>query len=92
MDEKVTINGKNLLYGVLCDDDGNYQCYLFPGTTVGEIAFDMMVTIRLLMQENYLSDEEAFFSLIRKYLTDPQYAPVEKNKEGEVEDGSRSEN
>ena len=45
--EKININGKVLQYGVVSDDKG-YQVYLYPGMTVAEVAFNVMVTIRLL--------------------------------------------
>lgn len=77
MDEKITINEKALEYGVLSDKNGNYQVYLYPEMTVAEIAFCVMVTIRLLESGGYLSDKDAFIKLIEKYYNDPQYAPLE---------------
>lgn len=73
--EKININGKVLQYGVISDDKG-YQVYLYPGMTVAEIAFNMMVTIRLLEQDGYIKDKAEFDALIEKYYTDPQYAPI----------------
>lgn len=77
--EKITINGRILQYGVLSNEEG-YQLYLYPGMTVAEIAFDVMVTIRLLMQEGYIKNKREFDNLVKKYLTDPQYAPIKKEK------------
>lgn len=74
--EKIEINGKILQYGVLSDGTG-YQVYLYPGMTVAEIAFNMMVTIRLLEKDGYIKDKAEFDALINKYYTDPQYAPME---------------
>lgn len=76
-DEKITINDKILQYGVL-SDGAKYQVYLYPGMTVAEIAFNVMVTIRLLEQDGYIKDKEEFVSLVERYYTDPQYAPIEE--------------
>lgn len=78
--EKIEINGKILQYAVLSDEKG-YQLYLYPGMTVAEIAFDVMVTIRLLIQDGYIKDKKEFDKLVKKYFTDPQYLPLE-NKNG----------
>ena len=77
INEKIEINGKILQYGVLSDDKG-YQVYLYPGMTVAEIAFNVMVTIRLLEKDGYLNDKDNFMALINKYYDDPQYAPIEE--------------
>lgn len=77
--EKITINGKILQYAVLSSDEG-YQLYLYPGMTVAEIAFDMMVTIRLLLQEGYIKSKEEFDALTEKYFNDPQYKPIESKE------------
>lgn len=77
--EKITINGKILQYAVLSSDEG-YQLYLYPGMTVAEIAFDMMVTIRLLLQEGYIKSKEEFDALIEKYFNDPQYKPIKARR------------
>lgn len=78
MNEKITINDRILQYGVLSSDEG-YQLYLYPGMTVAEIAFDVMVTIRLLLQDGHIKEKAEFDKLVEKYFTDPQYAPVQKN-------------
>lgn len=75
-DEKITINDRILQYGVL-SKDANYQVYLYPGMTVAEIAFDVMVTIRILEESGYIKNKTEFIKLINKYYDDPQYAPVE---------------
>lgn len=77
--EKITINGKILQYAVLSSDEG-YQLYLYPGMTVAEIAFDVMVTIRLLLQEGYIKSKEEFDALIEKYFNDPQYKPIKARR------------
>lgn len=74
--EKVVINDKILQYGVLSGENG-YQVYLYPGMTVAEIAFNVMVTIRLLEKDGYLKSKEEFDALVKKYYEDPQYAPLE---------------
>lgn len=79
--EKIEINGRQLQYGVLSNEKG-YQLYLYPGMTVAEIAFDVMVTIRLLIQEGYIKNKKEFDNLVKKYFTDPQYLPLE-NKDGQ---------
>lgn len=79
--EKIEINGKILQYAVLSDNKG-YQLYLYPGMTVAEIAFDVMVTIRLLIQDGYIKDKKEFDKLVKKYFTDPQYLPLK----GETDD------
>lgn len=76
--EKISINGRLLQYGVLSNEEG-YQLYLYPGMTVAEIAFDVMVTIRLLMQDGYIKNKLEFDKLVKKYFTDPQYVPVQKS-------------
>jgi hypothetical protein len=76
-DEKIQINGKILQYGVLSGDEG-YQVYLYPGMTVAEIAFNVMVTIRLLLQDGYLKNKGEFDKLVKKYFNDPQYAPLKE--------------
>ena len=73
--EKIIINGKVLQYGVVSNENG-YQVYLYPGMTVAEVAFNMMVTIRLLEQDGYIKDKAEFDALIDKYYNDPQYAPI----------------
>lgn len=84
-DEAITINDKILQYGVLSNADGNYQLYLYPGMTVAEIAFDVMVTIRALLIDGYIKSADEFTKLVIKYLTDPQYAisTVKENKKNE---------
>jgi hypothetical protein len=74
-DEKITINDRILQYGVL-SNGADYQVYLYPGMTVAEVAFNMMVTIRLLEQDGYIKDKAEFDALIDKYYNDPQYAPI----------------
>lgn len=75
--EKITINDKILQYGVLSDGKG-YQVYLYPGMTVAEIAFNVMVTIRLMEKDGYIKDKSEFLALIDRYYEDPQYAPIEE--------------
>lgn len=75
--EKITINDKILQYGVLSDGKG-YQVYLYPGMTVAEIAFNVMVTIRLMEKDGYIKDKSEFLALIDRYYDDPQYAPIEE--------------
>lgn len=84
-DEAITINDKILQFGVLSNADGNYQLYLYPGMTVAEIAFDVMVTIRALLIDGYIKSADEFTKLVIKYLTDPQYAisTVKENKKNE---------
>lgn len=84
VNERIEINNKILQYGVLSDDKG-YQLYLYPGMTVAELAFNVMVTIRLLEADNYIKNKKEFDDLVKKYYTDPQYKPL---KEGEVTDGA----
>lgn len=79
-DEKIEINNKTLQYGVLSDERG-YQVYLYPGMTVAELAFNVMITIRLLMQDGYIKNKTEFDKLVRKYFNDPQYAPLKEVKE-----------
>jgi len=74
--EKIKINGKILQYGVLSDGQ-HYQVYTYPGMTVAEIAFNVMVTVRLLEDGKYLESKDDFIKLIDKYYNDPQYAPIE---------------
>lgn len=76
--EAISINGKVLQYGVLSDDKG-YQIYLYPGMTLGEIAFDTMVTVRLLMQEGHIKDLKEFIQMVKHYYDDPQYRPLEES-------------
>lgn len=80
--EKIEINDKILQYGVLSDGTG-YQVYTYPGMTVAEMAFNMMVTIRLLEDGGYIKDKEEFLALINKYYNDPQYAPIKEVVDGE---------
>ena len=75
--EKIEINSKILQYGVLSGEQG-YQVYLYPGMTVAELAFNVMVTIRLLEKDGYIKDKEEFDALVTKYYNDPQYAPVKE--------------
>lgn len=78
--ENISINGKILQYGVLSGEAG-YQVYLHEGMTVAEIAFDVMVTIRLLMKDGYIKNKKVFDDLVKKYFNDPQYAPLEAKDE-----------
>ena len=48
--------------------------------TVAEIAFNVMVTIRLLEKDKYIKDRHEFMKLVNKYYNDPQYAPVDKKE------------
>ena len=84
-DEAITINDKILQFGVLSNADGSYQLYLYPGMTVAEIAFDVMVTIRALLTDGYIKSADEFTKLVIKYLTDPQYAisTVKENEKNE---------
>ena len=77
--EKIKINGKILQYAVLSDEKG-YQIYVYPGMTVAEIAFNMMVTIRLLIEDGYIKNKEDMIKLIDKYFDDPKYAPVKEQQ------------
>ena len=79
--EKIEINGRILQYGVLSNEEG-YQVYLYPGMTVAELAFTVMVTIKLLEKDNYIGKDE-FLALVEKYYNDPQYAIVEEVNDGE---------
>lgn len=79
VNEKITINDKILQYGVLSGEEG-YQVYLYPGMTVAEIAFNVMVTIRLLIIDGYIKNKKEFDDLVRKYFTDPQYEPTRVTK------------
>lgn len=81
--EKITINDKILQYAVLCDEKG-YQLYLYPGMTVAELAFNVMVTIRLLELDGYIENKDEFVALIEKYYGDSQYAPLK----GDVDDAN----
>jgi len=74
-DEKIKINDKILQYGVLSDNNG-YQLYLYPGMTVAELAFNVMVTIRLLEKDGYIKNKKDFDRLVKKYYSDPQYEPI----------------
>lgn len=80
--EKIAINDKILQYGVLSDGKG-YQVYLYPGMTVAEIAFNVMVTIRLMEKDGYIKDKSEFLALIDRYYNDPQYAPIEEVTDGQ---------
>lgn len=82
MNEAIKINGKILQYGVLSDNIG-YQMYTYPGMTVAELAFNIMVTIKLLVSSGSLTSKEEFDNLVTKYYNDPQY----EGKIGEVENG-----
>lgn len=77
VNEKIEINGKILQYGVLSDEKG-YQVYTYPGMTVAEMAFNVMVTIRLLEDGKYIKNKDEFITLIDKYYNDPQYTPVKE--------------
>lgn len=77
--EKIEINGKILQVGVLSNEKG-YQIYLYPGMTVAEIAFNVMVIIRLLEKDGYIKHKTEFDTLIKKYYTDPQYRPLDEVK------------
>jgi hypothetical protein len=80
--EKININDKVLQYGVLSDDKG-YQVYTYPGMTVAEIAFNIMVTVRLLEIDGYIKDKDEFLALVNKYYNDPQYAPITEVPDGQ---------
>ena len=80
--EKININDKVLQYGVLNDDKG-YQVYTYPGMTVAEIAFNVMVTVRLLEIDGYIKDKDEFLALVNKYYNDPQYAPITEVSDGQ---------
>lgn len=79
--EKITINDKILQYGVLSGEKG-YQLYLYPGMTVAELAFNVMVTVRLLEADGYIKDKDEFLALVDKYYNDPQYAPLKETDDG----------
>lgn len=80
--EKININDKVLQYGVLSDDKG-YQVYTYPGMTIAEIAFNVMVTVRLLEMDGYIKDKDEFLALVNKYYNDPQYAPITEASDGQ---------
>lgn len=82
---------ENLVYGVFCEADtenptgANYIIQAHQGSSVNEIAFCVALTIRALTDDKHITDYKSFISLVEKYLTDPQYAPIGK---GEKTDGS----
>ena len=78
--EKIEINNKILEFGVLTDEKG-YQLYLYPGMTVSEIAYCYMVTVRILLHDNFIKSKEEFDKLVIKYFEDPQYKPLEEAKD-----------
>jgi hypothetical protein len=78
--ERIEINGRLLEYGVV-SKEGEYQVYLYPGMTVAEIAFCMMVTMRLLERGKYIETKDDVIKLINKYYDDPQYAPIDEKLE-----------
>lgn len=79
MNEKIKINNKDLQYGVLYDEaKTSYQLYLAPDMTVAEMAFDIMVTIRILISSGYIKNKGEFIKLVNKYFNDPQYKPLNK--------------
>lgn len=82
LNEKIEINNRILQYGVLSDDRG-YQVYTYPGMTVAEIAFNVMVTLRILEMDGYIKDKEEFLALVEKYYNDPQYAPITEVVDGQ---------
>ena len=78
IDEKIKINDKILQLGVMFNPDENgYQLYLYPGMTVAEMAFDVMVMIRLLIKDDYIKTKKEFDDLVKKYFNDPQYRPLD---------------
>lgn len=83
-DEKIVINDMALQYGVLSDNEG-YRIYTYPGMTVAEIAFNMMVTARILKADDYIKEEKELFDLAIKYLNDPQYEPSVVNHREVIE-------
>lgn len=80
--DRIDINGKILQYGVLSDDKG-YQMYTYPDMTVAELAFNIMITIKLLVSSGSIKNKEEFDKLVAKYYDDPQY----QGKIGEAENG-----
>lgn len=75
--EKITINDKILQVGVLSDGKG-YQMYICPGMTLQEVAFNVMVIIRLLEESGHLKDKKQFDKMVTGYYTDPQYKPLKE--------------
>jgi len=82
VNEGIKINGKILQYGVLSDEEGlSYQVYLYPSMTVNEIAFNMAVTMKLLLKDGHIKSKKKFVRLIDNYFTDPQYAELEQKEQ-----------
>lgn len=79
---QVSTNNENLVYGVFCEANGedaggvNYTIQAHQGSSVNEIAFCVALTIRALTDDKHIADHKSFISLVEKYLTDPQYAPI----------------
>lgn len=77
--EKISIDGYALQLGILFDG-GKYRVYFYPGMTVEEVAFDIMVLTRLLIAEKHVKNKKEFDTLVKKYFNDPQYKPLEELK------------
>lgn len=71
----IEIDNKILQVGVLSNPDGKYQAYLYPGMTINETAFCMMVLIRLLEKGGHVT-KDAFIGLVEKYYNDEKYSEV----------------
>ena len=94
---QVSTNNENLVYGVFCEANGenasgvNYTIQAHQGSSVNEIAFCVALTIRALTDDKHIADHKSFISLVEKYLTDPQYAPIAK-EEVETDERSKADN
>lgn len=91
---QVSTNNENLVYGVFCeasDTGANYTIQAHKGSSVNEIAFCVALTIRALTDDKHIADHKSFISLVEKYLTDPQYAPINK-EEVETDERSKTDN
>lgn len=80
--EQIKINDHILILGILSTPDGTgYAVYGHPVASVPEFAFNVMVLIRTLIQEGQIKNKREFDNLVKKYFTDPQYAPLKETEE-----------
>lgn len=80
MKHKKIVNKSTVLLVTVDNASSTYTVESPKGSSVNEMAFAVMVTIRTLIREGHIKNKTEFDKLVKQYFTDPQYAEV-KNEQ-----------
>ena len=57
-------------------DTGTYNIQLPEGSSVNETVFAMTAVLKVFIREGHLSSCKDALSMVKKYMTDPQYVEL----------------